>query len=53
MPGIRATKNRKGIGRSVFYIVRASPVLGNGPIGTHSDNRRGVFYVVRATHSDT
>jgi hypothetical protein len=24
------------------------PVLGNGPIGTHSDNRRGVSYVVRS-----
>jgi hypothetical protein len=27
------------------------PVLCNGPINTHSDNRRGVFYVVSATPS--
>jgi hypothetical protein len=26
-------------------------VLGNGPIDTHSDNRRGIFYVVRAIPS--
>jgi hypothetical protein len=25
------------------------PVLGNGPIDTHSDNRRDGFYVVHAT----
>jgi hypothetical protein len=24
------------------------PVLDNGPIDTHSDNRRGIFYVVSA-----
>jgi hypothetical protein len=28
-------------------------VLGKGPIDTHSDNRRGVSYVVRAMHCDT
>jgi hypothetical protein len=28
-------------------------MLGNGQTDTHSDNRTSVFYVVRATNSDT
>jgi hypothetical protein len=29
------------------------PVLGNRPMDRHYGNKRGVFYVDRATHSDT
>jgi hypothetical protein len=47
-----ATKER--VLEEVFSMYSEScPVLGNGPIYTHSDKRRDVFYMVRAKHSDT
>jgi hypothetical protein len=48
---IRARNDRIGFGRRVFYVSAPCSMLGNGPINTNSDNRRGVFCVVRAMSS--
>jgi hypothetical protein len=39
----------EGVLEEVFSLWSAPcPVLGNGPIYTHSDNRRGVLYMILA-----
>jgi hypothetical protein len=45
MPVICAPKIRASVARGVLYVIRIYPLLGNGPINTHSLQQKTVFSV--------